>query len=50
MIVFTDPHNNESYEVILGADRRVPDPNEVDKFIASQISEKNRELVLKQFK
>jgi hypothetical protein len=46
LVVFSDATDRESYEVRVDADRRTPDPAEVDKFIASQLKEKNQKSVL----
>jgi hypothetical protein len=50
LITFGDPRDKESYEVVVDADRRTPDPSEVDKFIASQLKENTQELVSKQIR
>lgn len=50
LIIFSDPKKKESYEVMVDAVRRTPDPNEVDKFIASQLKEQTQEALLKQTK
>lgn len=50
LVSFSDSTNVESYEVTVDAERRTPDPAEVDKFIASQLKEKTQELVLKHSK
>jgi hypothetical protein len=50
LIIFSDSKDVESYEVTVDADRRIPDPAEVDKFIASQLKESTQELVLKNSK
>ena len=50
LLTFEDPKNKESYQVIVDASRRSPDPGEVDKFIASQLKEGTQELVAKAIK
>jgi len=50
LITFDDPKNRESYQVIVDASRRTPDPSEVDKFITSQLKERTQELVAKAIK
>lgn len=47
LIIFSDPADRETYEVTVDAQRRTPDPAEVDKFIASQLKSSTQELVLK---
>jgi len=50
LIIFADPKDTETYEVVVDAGRRTPDPAEVDKFIASQLKANTQELVAKQIK
>lgn len=50
LVTFGDPTDKGSYQVIVDANRRTPDPSEVDKFIASQLKENTQELVSKQIK
>jgi hypothetical protein len=50
LITFSDVEDMESYKVQVQASRLTPDPNEVDKFIASQLKESTQELVAKQIK
>jgi len=50
LITFSDAEDKESYQVLVDASRRTPDPSEVDKFIASQLKEATQELVAKQIK
>lgn len=46
LVIFSDSAERGSYEVRVDAERRTPDPVEVDKFIASQLKDKNQKLVL----
>jgi hypothetical protein len=50
LITFGDVEDKETYEVVVDATRRTPDPSDVDKFIASQLKESTQELVAKQIK
>jgi hypothetical protein len=50
LVTFSDVEDMESYKVQVEANRRTPDPSEVDKFIASQLKESTQELVAKQIK
>jgi hypothetical protein len=43
LITFADPKDWETYETIVEAPFQVPDPDEVDSFISTQISAQNRE-------
>ena len=50
LVSFNDPKDTETYEVVVDASRRTPDPAEVDKFIASQLKDNTQELIAKQIK
>jgi len=50
LVTFGDPSDRESYQIIVDAGRRTPDPSEVDKFIGSQLKENTQDLVSKQIK
>lgn len=50
LVIFNEPAEKDSYEVTVDAAHRTPDPVEVDKFIASQLTQKTQELILKHSK
>ena len=45
-ITFTDPGDPNSYEVVQEAERRTPDPEDVNGFIGSQLTKDNQSRVL----
>lgn len=50
LIIFTDPKEWDSYETIQEAERRNPDPADVSRFIATQVSKSAQERVLEMVK
>lgn len=50
LIVFTDPEDWKTYDTIQEAERRNPDPADMNSFIASQISKENQTRVLEMVK
>ncbi|MCI0596564.1 MAG: hypothetical protein L0Z48_08490 [candidate division Zixibacteria bacterium] len=50
LITFSDPGNRESYETIVEAERKNPDPDDINGFISSQIHKENQKRVLQMVK
>lgn len=50
LIVFSDPQHWSSYQVLIQAEFRSPNPGQANKFIESQISEENRHRLLTMFR
>ncbi len=50
LIAFTDPEDWKTYETLQEAERRNPDPADMNSFIASQVSKENQTRVLEMVK
>jgi len=50
LITFTSPEDLESYETIQEAERKTPDPADLNGFIASQLSNQNQQQLLEMVK
>lgn len=50
LIVFTDPEDWNTYETVQEPERRIPDPADVNSFIATQLSKDNQTRVLEMVK
>lgn len=50
LITFTDPSSWETYETIVDAEFKSPSHAQINKFIANQISEENRQRLLTMFR
>jgi hypothetical protein len=50
LITFTDPHDWNTYDTLEEAERRNPDPADVNSFISSQLSRDNQTRILRMVK
>lgn len=50
LIIFNNPQSDDSFETLVEAERRNPDPDDVNGFIATQISKENQTSILEMVK
>lgn len=50
LIIFSDPSDENSYEELVEPERKIPDPNDVDEFLMSQLSIDNQNQIHKMLK